>query len=70
MFFMQTSDCVINYLNKNKIFIALSAICSTFLKLTSKNAVFICLGEISFLGCKMGKLIFFSGLCWNFILYK
>ena len=27
---MQTSDCVINYLNKNKFFVALSAICETF----------------------------------------
>ena len=60
MFFMQTSDCVINYLNKNKIFVALSTICGTFFfTLPSKNAVFICLGEISFLGYKVGKLIFF-----------
>ena len=30
MFFMQTSDCIINYLNKNKFFVAISAICDTF----------------------------------------
>ena len=27
---MQASDCVINYLNKNKFFVALSTICDTF----------------------------------------
>ena len=37
---------------------------------TSKNAVLICLGEISFLGYKVGKLTVFSGLCLNCILYK
>ena len=31
MIFMQASDCVINYLNKNKFFVALSTICDTFL---------------------------------------
>ena len=41
MFFMQASDSVINYLNKDKFFVALS---------TSKNAIFICLGEIRILG--------------------
>ena len=34
MFFMQTPDCVINYLNKNKIFVALSTICGTFFHIT------------------------------------
>ena len=29
-FFMPASDCVINYLNQNKFFVALSAICDTF----------------------------------------
>ena len=29
-FFMQASDCVINYLNKNKFFVALSTICDIF----------------------------------------
>ena len=31
---MQTSDCVINFLNKNKFYIALSTICDTFLHIT------------------------------------
>ena len=34
-----------------------------FCTLTSKNDIFICLGEISFLGYKVGKLIFFSPVC-------
>ena len=34
MFFMQASECVINYLNKNTFFIALSTICDTFLHIT------------------------------------
>ena len=68
MFFTQGSDCVINYLNTNKVFVALSTICDTFCTLTSKNAIFISLGEISFLVYKVGKLsFFFSGLCLNFI---
>ena len=29
--YMQASDCVINYLNKNNFFVALSTICDTFL---------------------------------------
>ena len=37
-----------------------------FCKLTRKNANFICLGEISFLGYKVGKLFLVSGLCLNF----
>ena len=69
--FMQSSDCVINYLNRNKFFVALPAICDTFGTLTSKNAIFICLGEIRFLGYKVDKVIFvFSGSCLNFIFYK
>ena len=61
--FMQASDCVINYLNKNKCFVALSTICDIcFCTLTRTNATFICLGEISFLGYKVGKL-FFSPVC-------
>ena len=31
MFFMQASDFVINYLNKNRFFVALSTLCDTFL---------------------------------------
>ena len=58
--FMQASDCVINYLNKN-IFVAMSTICDTFYTLTSKNAIFICLGEISVSGYKGGKLFFSPG---------
>ena len=65
MFFMQASDCVINYFNKNKFCVALSASYDTFCfgTFTSKNVVFICLGEISFLGYQVGKLIFFSPGC-------
>ena len=33
-FFMQAPDCVMNYLNKNKFFVALSTICDTFLHIT------------------------------------
>ena len=70
--FMQASDCVINYLYKNKFLLSSLQSVILFYTLTSKNAIFICLGEISFffLGYKVGKLIFFSGLCLNFILYK
>ena len=45
---IQASDYVIMYLNKNKFFVALSKICDIFYTLTSKNAIFICLGEIRF----------------------
>ena len=53
--FMQASDCVINYLNKNKFLLRYlqSILFCTF-------TTFICLGEIGFLGYKVGKLIFFS----------
>ena len=89
--FMQEPDCVIIYLYKNKLCVALSSICDSsfffffffhinkqkcsfffffFFILTSKNAFIICLGEIRFLGYKVSKLIFFSGLCLNFMLYK
>ena len=34
--------------------------------LTSKNAIFICLGEISFLGYKVGKLILFLRVVFEF----
>ena len=69
--FMQASDCVINYVNKNKFCVALSSICDIFCTLTRKYSICICLGEIRFLGYKVGKLIiFFSGLCLNFILFK
>ena len=68
---MQASDCVINYLNKNKFLLPYLQSVILFCTITSKNAIFICLGEISFLGYKVGKLIFFSGSeCLNFILYK
>ena len=67
--FMQASDCVIIYLNKNKFCVALSTICDTFLHINKQKCAFHFLGEISFLGYKVCKLIFFSGLCLNFILY-
>ena len=46
---MQASDCAINYLNKNKSLLPYLQSVILFLTLTSKNAIFICLGEISFL---------------------
>ena len=68
---MQVSDCVLNYLNRDKFLLLNLQSVILFGTLTSKNAVFICLGEISFLGCKVGKLNFFSPGCFfNFILYK
>ena len=57
--FMQGSDCVIIYLSKNKFCVALSKMLFSFFW-----------AEIRFLGYKVGKLIFFSWLCLNFILYK
>ena len=53
---MQASDCVINYLNKNRFFLPCLQSVILFCTLTSKNAIFICLGEVSFLGYKVGKL--------------
>ena len=62
MLSMQASDCVTNYLNKNKFFVAISTIqYDTFCTLTSKNAIFICLDELSFLGYKVGKHSFSPG---------
>ena len=58
---MQASDCVINYLNKNKLLLPYLQSVILFGTLTSKNAVFICLGEISVLGYQVGKLIFSPG---------
>ena len=58
MFFMQASDCVINYLDKNKFLLPSLQSLIRFCTLTSKNAIFICLGEISFLGYKVGKHFF------------
>ena len=47
--FMQASECVINYLSKNKFFVVLSTIYVLFFfSLPRKNAIFICLGEINF----------------------
>ena len=63
MFFMQASDCVIIYLNKNKLAYVLAYLQSVILvcTLTSENAIFICLSEIRFLGYKVGKLILSPG---------
>ena len=79
-FFMQVSDCVIIHLNMNKFSVALSTLGDTFQSVipfctlttekTKTNSTCICLGKISILGYKVGKLISFSGLCLNFILYK
>ena len=68
--FMQASDCVINYLNKNKFFVAPSTLCDAFCTLTSKNAIFVCLVEISVVVVFFFVFFFvnfFSGLCLNSI---
>ena len=59
--FMQAYACVINYLNKNKFLLPYLQSVIPFCTLTSKNAIFICLGVTSFLGYKVGKLILFPG---------
>ena len=63
MFLMQASDCVINYLNKNKFLLPYLQSVISFCTLISTNAIFICLGEIRFLGYKVGKLILLSPGC-------
>ena len=40
MFFMQASDCIIIYLNKNKFCVALSTICDTFLHINKQKCYF------------------------------
>ena len=47
MICMQASDCVINYHNKNKFLLPYLQSVILVCTLPSKNAVFICLGEIS-----------------------
>ena len=64
--FRQESDCVINYLNKNKFLLPYLQYVIYFCTLTSKNDIFIYLGEISFLGYKVGKLIFFLRVVFEF----
>ena len=63
---MHVSDCVIIYLNKNKFCVALSTICDTFLHINKQTCYFNILGEISFLGYKVGKLIFFLRVVFEF----
>ena len=65
MVFMQAYDCVINYLSKNKFLLPYLQSVIPFCTLTSKNDIFLWASEISFLGYKVGKLIFLSGLCLN-----
>ena len=62
--FMQAYDYVINHLsvNKNKFSLPYLQSFILFFTLTSKNAIFICLGEIRFLDYKVSKL-FFSPVC-------
>ena len=67
---MQASDWVINYLDQNRVLLPYLQTVIRFCTVTSKYAIFICLGKISFLGYKVGKLIFLSRLCLNFIFYK
>ena len=61
---MQASDCVINYLNKNKFLLPYLQYV-IFCTFTRKNVIFICFSEISFLNYKVGKLFFSSALCLN-----
>ena len=71
MFLMQAFDCVINYFNKNKFLLPYPQSVILFCTLTSKNAIFICLGEIGFLGYKVDELIFFLRFIFEFYsLYK
>ena len=63
---MQAFDSVIIYIKKNKICVIFFFF---FFTLTSKIVIFICLGKVSFLGYKVGKLIFFSPGCVG-ILYS
>ena len=56
---MQASDCVINNLNKNKFLLSCLQSVIFFGTLTSKNTILICLGEISCLDYKVGKLFLF-----------
>ena len=45
---MQASDCVVNYLNKNNFLLPYLQSAIFFGTSTSENAIFSCLGEISF----------------------
>ena len=55
---MQASDCVINYLNKNKFFVALSTICDTFLHINKQKCYFHLFGRNKILGYTVGKHFF------------
>ena len=57
--FMHTSIFVIIYLDKNNFVFAQSTFCDTFWTILSK-ILFSFLGKLSFLGYKVGKLIFTS----------
>ena len=59
-FFMQASDCIINYFNQNNFLLPCLQYMILSCTLTSKHAIFICLGEIFFLSCKVDKPTFFS----------
>ena len=63
---MQASNCVINYLKKNKFLLPYLQSMIFFCLLTSKHVIFISLAEISFLGYKVGKLIFFLRFVFEF----
>ena len=61
-FFMQSTEFIINYLNKNKFLLPYLQSVIQFFTLTSKTANFICLGEKKiFLAYKVGKIIFSPG---------
>ena len=66
MFFMQASDCVIIYLNNNKFCVVLSTICNSFLHINKQKCYFHLFWRISFLGYKVGKLIFFLRVVFEF----
>ena len=61
-FFKKASDCVTNNLNKNKFLLPYLQSVVLVCTLTSKNVVFICLGEISFFRLKNGFVFEFYTL--------
>ena len=62
-FLKQASNCAISYLIQSKFLLPFLQSVIRFCTLTSKNSILICLGEISILGYKVGKLSFSSPGC-------
>ena len=66
--YMQASDCIINYLNKNKFLLSYLQSVIRFCTLTSKNAIFIFFffWRNKLLGYKVGKLFCFHRVVFEF----